>query len=303
MSHPWVTIGVCTYRRPEGIRKCLASLLEQETDFPFEIVVTENEATMPSREIVESFCSHAAGKGIELRYFCEPIQNIALSRNRCVQEARGEFIAFLDDDEWAESNWLAKLMEVQKETSADVVWGIVQPIFPEDFPEYMKKIPNLENFSQANDLEKIYAFCTNNLLLRTVMRELREDFFDPAFGISGCSDAELACFLDGLGKKMIRTNRAKVYEIQPFRRGKYFFHCWKDYCVMNAVARVYRKHFYFLNGNKAILKLFLRSLGSFLFEIPRLFYAPRNSLVRMGFHVGGMAGIVAYYLGIRPRGY
>lgn len=303
MTQPLVTISVCTRNRPEGIRACLESLLLQETDFPYEIVCVENDVQQKSREIVESFIAPASEKGVELRYFCEPVQNIAGTRNHGMREARGEFVAILDDDEWAASDWLAKLMEVQRETDADAVWGIVKAQFPPEYPECMKHVPNLKLFAEAVDLQKIWAFCTNNLLLRRTLTELREPFFDLDFGISGCSDAELSCFLDGAGKKMIRTNRAVVYELQPLSRASLHWQTRKVYCVTNAVSRVYRKHFYRINGNLAILKLFGRSFCSCFRECLRIPFSPQTAYVCARIHAAGMLGILAYYLRFRPRSY
>ncbi len=303
MIPPLVTISVCTRNRPEGIRKCLESLILQDADFPIEIVCVENDEQQKSREIVESLIAPAAEKGMQLRYFCEPVQNIAGTRNRGMREARGEFVAILDDDEWAEPDWAAKLMEVQRETDADAVWGIVKAQFPPEYPEHMKNVPNLKSFAEAVDLQKIWAFCTNNLLLRRTLTELRDPFFDPAFGISGCSDAELSCFLDGAGKKMLRTNRAIVYEFQPLSRSSMGWQTHKNYCVMNAVARVYRKHFYRINGNIAILRMFGRSFCSFVRECLRLPFSFREAYVCARIHVSEMLGIAAYYMGFRPRNY
>ena len=81
MNRPFVSIAVCTFRRPEGIRDCLESLLAQKCEFPFEIVVVENEETQSSRTVIESFLPKAAEKGIDLRYFCETQRGISFARN------------------------------------------------------------------------------------------------------------------------------------------------------------------------------------------------------------------------------
>ncbi len=115
MENPTVTIAVCTRNRPKELAACLKSLIEQETHVDFEIVCVENDAEEKSRTIVEEWIPVAEAKGISLRYFCQPKKNIGLTRNVCIANSRAEsFIAFIDDDEWATSDWLDELICVQK---------------------------------------------------------------------------------------------------------------------------------------------------------------------------------------------
>ena len=66
-SSPLVTVGVCTYKRPEGIAKCLRSLIDQQTSIPFDIVVTENDASQGSKAVIEQIADEAKEKGIEIQ--------------------------------------------------------------------------------------------------------------------------------------------------------------------------------------------------------------------------------------------
>ncbi|MDO4551715.1 MAG: glycosyltransferase [Planctomycetia bacterium] len=84
MSLPLVTIGVCTRKRPEMVVKCLRSLFELETSFKYDIVVVENDEEQTTRKEIETLKPEASACGIELRYYCEPEQNISIARNRCV---------------------------------------------------------------------------------------------------------------------------------------------------------------------------------------------------------------------------
>src|SRR5207253_3651446 len=71
----------------------------------FEILIIDNGSTDRTRDLV-------AAVQIEdnrIRYVVEPKAGIAHARNRGLHEARGEYLAFIDDDAWAERNWLENL--------------------------------------------------------------------------------------------------------------------------------------------------------------------------------------------------
>lgn len=95
MTLPLVTIGLTTYNAVQTVQRALASALAQ-TWRPIEIVVVDDCSTDGTRELLETLArSHP-----ELRVFSNPINGgVAVSRNRILQEARGQFIAFFDDDD------------------------------------------------------------------------------------------------------------------------------------------------------------------------------------------------------------
>ena len=74
--------------------RAIASVLRQEAPFPFELILIS--AAPLELEV---------GNGV--RNVIEPDRNPATRRNRAVSEARGEILAFIDDDAIADSGWLA----------------------------------------------------------------------------------------------------------------------------------------------------------------------------------------------------
>src|SRR5205823_14051562 len=105
---PHVTVCICTYKRVALLNRLLAELARQATDgqFSYSIVVADNDrdesARLPSAEF-------AARSNVALTYCVEPRQNIALARNRAIQHATGDFVAFIDDDECPTDRWLLTL--------------------------------------------------------------------------------------------------------------------------------------------------------------------------------------------------
>ena len=101
---PFISIVVCTRDRVPELESCLRHLDRQ--DYPaFEVVVVDNAPTSDAiRVLVEARQSR-----INYRYVVEPRGGLSWARNAGIAAASGEIVAFLDDDEEPDPNWLAGL--------------------------------------------------------------------------------------------------------------------------------------------------------------------------------------------------
>ncbi|MEU5509763.1 glycosyltransferase [Streptomyces fungicidicus] len=100
---PYASVVVATRERAGQLARALDSLLAQ--DHPrFEVVVVDNApVTGGTRELVER------KYGERVRYVCEPVPGLAVAHNRGLALARGEVVAFTDDDVVADPRWLGEL--------------------------------------------------------------------------------------------------------------------------------------------------------------------------------------------------
>jgi glycosyltransferase involved in cell wall biosynthesis len=99
-----ISIITATHRRPEKLRtRCLDSLLSQ-TDQQFEWVVVNDGADKATEDVVRS----VAGE-VNTRYIATPHRGLIASRNRALDEATGDFVAFLDDDNILLPTYLATM--------------------------------------------------------------------------------------------------------------------------------------------------------------------------------------------------
>src|SRR5882724_113629 len=98
-SKEHISVCICTFKRPDLLQRLLDSLRKQRTDglFTYSIVVADNDREEYAKATATGF---AASSGIETKYCMEPTPNIALARNTVVRNARGEYLAFIDDDEF-----------------------------------------------------------------------------------------------------------------------------------------------------------------------------------------------------------
>ena len=94
---PHISVCVCTFKRSEFLRRLLDNLSRQQTEglFAYSIVIADNDASQSSWTAVVEFRNTSS---LNVIYCVEPEQNIALARNKVVQNATGEFVAFIDDD-------------------------------------------------------------------------------------------------------------------------------------------------------------------------------------------------------------
>jgi len=119
---PKVTIVVCTHERPEGLDTCLRSLLA--LDYPnFSVLVVDN-APLTSRS--KSVVDHLGSSEIE--YVVEPRQGLSWARNKALEVVGDRIIAWIDDDETADTHWLAELARgFYEHPEADAVSGVMVP--------------------------------------------------------------------------------------------------------------------------------------------------------------------------------
>jgi succinoglycan biosynthesis protein ExoM len=133
-----ISVCVCTYKRPLLLKRLLDELKRQNTDglFTYSIVVADNDEAQSAAVVVEEARS---GSAIQLAYCVEVRQNIALARNRVVANAEGDFLAFIDDDEFPDANWLLTLFNTCNAYNVDGVLGPVKRHFDETPPAWMLK--------------------------------------------------------------------------------------------------------------------------------------------------------------------
>src|SRR6266478_7010650 len=122
MKH--IAVCICTYKRPDYLKRLLRELADQETGglFTYSIVVADNDQSESARAVVSDFASSSS---IQIKYCAEPRQNIALARNKAIENASGDFIACIDDDEFPQQDWLLNMFKACAQYG---VAGVLGPV-------------------------------------------------------------------------------------------------------------------------------------------------------------------------------
>ena len=118
---PLVTVAVCTRDRTAQLAGCLDSL--GRLDYPaLDVLVVDNAPSDPAtaRLVGERYP--------QVRYVCEPRPGLNWARNRAIAEARGEIIAYTDDDVVVDPGWVRALAHVfAQHPEVMAVTGLVVP--------------------------------------------------------------------------------------------------------------------------------------------------------------------------------
>jgi glucosyl-dolichyl phosphate glucuronosyltransferase len=106
-----ITAILCTYNRSGSLAKALESLAASivPESVEWEILVVDNNSNDRTRSVVVGFIDMYPGR---FRYLFEARQGKSYALNSGIREARGEILAFLDDDVSVEPNWLHNLTAV-----------------------------------------------------------------------------------------------------------------------------------------------------------------------------------------------
>lgn len=205
-----ISLCLATYRRVERLRVLLDDLVQQRRP-PIEVIVVDNDATGSARAVVER--RRELGAPFPIHYDVQPLQNISLTRNRTVELASGDWIAFIDDDERAPPSWLAQLADAAERYAADGVLGPVEPVVPNQAPHWLRT-GGFYNWArmETGTVIPLNKLRFGNVLLRATLLRATPTPFDPNYGQTGGEDGDLLTRLVQNGARIVWCDEAIVRE-------------------------------------------------------------------------------------------
>ena len=214
-----ITIGLCTFRRPE-LRATLASLAAQRGPVRIaRVIVADNDDT-PSARAWLAGCDLP----FTLDYLHAPARNISVARNAVLAAARAQgaaHLAFLDDDEIADPDWLSALAEaLARNPGTAAVIGPVAADYLPGAPDWMRAgrlhdtLPVLDRDGQP------VSGYTCNTLINLHHPALKDLWFDPARGRTGGEDTAFFHALRARGGPIAYAPEARMRETVPAERAR-----------------------------------------------------------------------------------
>jgi len=284
-----ISVCICTYKRPGFLKRLLKELSVQDTGglFTYSIVVADNDHLRSAEPVVLEF---AVGSTILVRYCVEPKQNIALTRNKAIENSDGDFVAFIDDDEFPTERWLLTLFAACNKYEVDGVLGPVKPFFDQEPPRWIAK----GNFYERTTYPTGFIIDwkkgrTGNVLLKRCLFAASGQSFNPEF-LTG-EDQDFFGRMIEKGHVFIWCNEAVAYEVVPPIRWKRSF-MLKRALLSGAISPVHPT-FGVLNIAKSILAVPAYTAG-----LPvTLFFGHRwfmTCLIKLSYHLGALLALLGF---------
>ena len=113
-----LSIIIPVYNCEKTIRKCLDSIFIQKNDLKYEIIIVDDGSSDGTVEVVESVI---AGRG-NVKFIHQENAGAGAARNKALRYASGDYLLFIDGDDYISSNSLNILkIEMQKNEDLDVL--------------------------------------------------------------------------------------------------------------------------------------------------------------------------------------
>ena len=249
-------VAVLTRQRPKMLGELLDSWAQCTVPAGCEVefAVIENDAEPFSGYVAEKFAGRLPGK---LSYTVEPRRGIPFGRNAAANMAMKQgfdLLAFIDDDEIADRNWISALLARYRESGAMLIGGPVIGVAEVDQMNFWRRMlfrgiehryrqkaaRNVAGFS--NSKRSLPTIITNNWLADVELFTRHQLKFDESLVVSGGSDASFDRAVSAKGLSKAWAEDARVYEQIPPERisFRYQFRRGRDQSI--ASARRKRKH-------------------------------------------------------------
>ena len=150
MANRLVSVIIPVYNAEQYVAEAIESVLVQGYN-SIEIIAVDDGSTDGSAEVIKKFPA--------VQYLLQTNAGISATRNRGIEHAQGDFLAFLDaDDKWVENKIVLQMAAFDNDPKLDIVFGHVQQFFS---PE----LADLKN-DQPAELELMPGYIPSTLLIK-----------------------------------------------------------------------------------------------------------------------------------------
>ncbi|GAA2899727.1 glycosyltransferase family 2 protein [Microbacterium esteraromaticum] len=230
-------VVIATYRRPDHVRTCLQHIRLQTVE-PERVVVVDASPDDLTRRVVDGF------PGVEYRRNDLGVGLLATSRAIGVQGATEDVIAFIDDDAYAEPQWLAEILAAYDDPAVGAVGGRADNDRPGEEREGWDRIGRLlpdgtltGNFgADPGRVIETDHMLGANMTVRTEALRSIGGIHDYYPGTCLREDSDLALRVKAAGWKVVFAPRAAVLHVAgEYAKGKRFDLRYRFYGARNHI--------------------------------------------------------------------
>ncbi len=246
-----ISVIVCTFNRREVLRETLRTLDESQLPpgIDWEVLIVDNNSSDSTRSECESFVQKNPRR---FRYFFESRAGKTFALNTGIANARGEILAFTDDDVKVDPHWLAEILCTFETFACAGIAGRIVPVWNSEKPVWYSsegpyKLMDADGRYDLGDdpFETTAPAFGANLSLKREMFEryggFRTDLGPTPGKQNPGEDTEMCRRLMAAGEKFMYAPRAIVcHPVQEKLRKKSYFQSWYfEYgCTMVRMGKV-----------------------------------------------------------------
>jgi glycosyltransferase involved in cell wall biosynthesis len=217
-----VSVVICTYNRAPLVLNCLKSLDNQTADKNcFEVIIVDNNSSDNTNKVVENFIR----KRVNFRIVREKKQGLSFARNRGWREARGKYIAYIDDDAIAKSDWVQQIMAfIKKNSKINAFGGPYGRFSSKPFPSWLPEnyfTLNLGSIEKTIHLRKEWISGSNMIFNKSIF--IKYGGFNTDLGMKGNrtlygEETELLLRLKKMGESVYYVPKIRVKHLVAERK-------------------------------------------------------------------------------------
>jgi glucosyl-dolichyl phosphate glucuronosyltransferase len=230
-----ISVILCTYNRSASLKSTLESIsgLTLPFDLDWELIVVDNNSKDNTPEVIQEFTKTAR---FTVRYVFEGRQGRSAALNAGIAAAKGEIVAFTDDDVLLHPEWLLNLKRAFDEFDCAGVGGRIVPVWHHPKPKWLEMeeqqaIVHFELGDQPKEMKDSPPLGANSAFRKD--KFAKYGGFRLDLGVSGenrgitCEDTEFGTRLFGAGEKIMYVPSAIIYHpVDPSRSSKAYFRKW-----------------------------------------------------------------------------
>jgi GT2 family glycosyltransferase len=245
-----ISVIVCTFNRCESLRQTIDSLalMSVPADLEWELIVVDNNSNDDTAKLVRQLQRNGS---LPIRYVFEKRQGLGFARNQGISAAKGEILAFTDDDCIVDAKWLCSIRrEFLADPNLGGLGGKIELYNPKDKPTTIRPFTDRIQFSSA---QLFYLVAGCNMIFRREVFDIVGKF-DPDF--TGCAglvadDTDFIYRVHRQGFKIIYSPEVIVFHNHGRRTHEQIRELHKGY--LRGRGGFYCKHV--LAGDRHVLKM------------------------------------------------